>query len=122
MNDLDGYRELYTLSSQVPDWRSDLGRRHLLTDVLFIMVAALIAGAQNCEDIYYFARSGEAWFRQFLRLPHGIPHHDMYLRTLAAIRPEQFEVRCRRCRSKPLYFAAMPSYISSRISTFALIR
>ena len=95
MNDLDGYRELYTLSSQVPDWRSDLGRRHLLTDVLFIMVAALIAGAQNCEDIYYFARSGEAWFRQFLRLPHGIPHHDMYLRTLAAIRPEQFEALVR---------------------------
>jgi len=95
MNDLNGYDELYALSAQVPDWRSDLGKRHLLTDVLFIMVAALIAGAQNCEDIYFFARDGEAWFRQFLRLPHGIPHHDMYLRTLAAIRPEQFEALVR---------------------------
>lgn len=95
MNDLRGYDELYTLSAQIPDWRSDLGKRHLLTDVLFIMVAALIAGAQNCEDIYFFGVDGEEWFRQFLRLPHGIPHHDMYLRTLAAIRPEQFEALVR---------------------------
>ena len=91
MSDLDGYRELYRLSAQIPDWRSDLGKQHRLTDVIFIMVAALIAGAQNCVDIHEFAHDGRDWFRQFLTLKHGIPHHDMYLRTLAAVPPAQFE-------------------------------
>ena len=59
MNELDGYRELYRLSAQVPDWRSDLGKQHRLTEVIFIMVAALIGGAQNCVDIHEFAIDGE---------------------------------------------------------------
>lgn len=91
MDELDGYRQLYRLSSQIPDWRGDRGKRHLLTEVIFITVAALISGAQNCVDIHEFGRGCEPWLRQFLRLKHGIPHHDMYLRTLAAVPPEQFE-------------------------------
>jgi predicted transposase YbfD/YdcC len=95
MGELDGYRQLYALSAQVEDWRSDLGKRHQLTEVIFIMVVALIAGAQNCEDIHEFAKDGEWWLRQFLTLKHGIPHHDMYLRTLAAVPAEQFEALVR---------------------------
>ena len=91
MNELDGFRELYKLSAQIPDWRSDLGKQHRLTEVIFIMVAALIGGAQNCVDIHEFAMEGEEWLRQFLTLKHGIPHHDMYLRTLSAVPPAQFE-------------------------------
>ena len=44
MNQLDGYRELFRLSIRIPDWRSDLGKLHRLSEVLFIMVVALIAG------------------------------------------------------------------------------
>ncbi len=95
MGELDGYRQLYSLSAQVDDWRSDLGKRHLLTEVMFIMVLAILAGAQNCEDIHYFAKENADWLRQFLTLKHGIPHHDMYLRTLAAVPPEQFEALVR---------------------------
>lgn len=95
MDPLDGYRQLYTLSAQIPDWRSDRGKLHKLTEVIFIMVVALIAGAQDCEDIYFFGTGNEAWFRQFLTLKHGIPHHDMYLRVLAAVPSEQFEALVR---------------------------
>lgn len=95
MSELDGYQQLYALSAQIPDWRSDLGKRHQLTEVIFLIVFGLIAGAQDCEDIWRFARMHEAWLRQFLRLKHGIPHHDMYLRTLAAVPPEQFEALVR---------------------------
>lgn len=35
------------------------------------------------------------WLRQFLTLKHGVPHHDMYLRTLAAVPPAQFEALVR---------------------------
>ncbi len=56
---------------------------------------ATVAGAQNCEDVCYFAQDHEEWLRQFLTLKHGILKHDMYLRTLAAIPPEQFETLVR---------------------------
>jgi predicted transposase YbfD/YdcC len=95
MSQLDGYRELYRLSTHVEDWRSDLGKWHRLSEVLFIMVVALIAGAQNAEDIFRFGEGNEAWLRQFLQLKHGIPKHDMYLRTLAAVPPVQFEALVR---------------------------
>jgi predicted transposase YbfD/YdcC len=95
MGHLYGYQQLYRLSADVPDWRSDLGKQHRLTDVLFIMVVSLLAGAQNCEDMYGFAVRYEAWLRQFLALRRGIPHHDMYLRTLAAVPAEQFELLVR---------------------------
>jgi hypothetical protein len=100
MNELDGYLQLHRLSVHVPDWRSDRGKRHSLTEVIFLIVVGLIAGAQNREDIWRFALGNQGWFRQFLRLKHGTPHHDMYLRTLAAVPPEQFEalVRARRVR------------------------
>lgn len=91
MGELDGYQQLYRLSAQIPDWRSDLGKLHKLTDVIFLIVVATIAGAQNCEDIWDFGRQNEVWLRRVLTLKHGIPHHDMYLRTLAAVPPEQFE-------------------------------
>lgn len=48
MDELGGYQQLYTLSAQIPDWRSDLGKLHKLTDVIFLIVVATIAGAQNC--------------------------------------------------------------------------
>jgi predicted transposase YbfD/YdcC len=95
MEELDGYLQLHALSAQVPDWRSDRGKRHSLTEVIFLIVVGLIAGAQNCEDIWRFALGNQSWFRQFLRLKHGTPHHDMYLRTLAAVPPEQFEALVR---------------------------
>ena len=95
MSDLSGYRQLYRLSAQIPDWRDDLGKRHQLTEVLFLIVVALIAGAQDCEDIHVFGDENEDWLRQLLTLKHGIPHHDMYLRTLAAVPAEQFEALVR---------------------------
>jgi len=91
VNQLDGYRELFRLSIRIPDWRSDLGKLHRLSEVLFIMVVALIAGAQDCEGISRFGRKNIVWLRQFLTLKHGAPRHDMYLRVLAAVPAEHLE-------------------------------
>lgn len=91
MQAIDGYLQLHWLSSQVPDWRADRGKRHILSEVIFVMILALIAGAQNCEDIWRFAKGNEEWLRTILRLPHGIPSHDMYLRVLSAVPAEEFE-------------------------------
>jgi predicted transposase YbfD/YdcC len=36
-------------------------------------------------------RNNEAWFRRFVILPGGIPAHDMVLRALALVDPDEFE-------------------------------
>lgn len=41
MNELAGYQQLYAFCAQIPDWRSDLGKRHQLTEVIFLIVFGL---------------------------------------------------------------------------------
>ena len=69
-------------SKNVIDHFSDLGdprednRRHLLIDIIVLVICASICGAEKWDDIESFGKSKESWLRRFLRLPHGIPSHD----------------------------------------------
>jgi hypothetical protein len=63
---------------------------HKLLDLLVITICAVIAGADNWEDI---AKSGQAkidWFKMFLELPNGIPSHDTVSRVFARLDPQEF--------------------------------
>lgn len=91
MTQADAYRELLSISSRATDWRDDRGKRFLLREVIFVAIVAVIAGAQDCEDIAEFGKGNIKWFRQFLSLPHGLPAHDLYLDVFAMVKPEQFE-------------------------------
>ena len=66
---------------------------HKLIDILFIAVCAVICGADGFTDMEEFGNSKEAWLRQFLQLPNGIPSHDTFGRVLARLKPGQFQ-RC----------------------------
>jgi len=79
--------------AELPDPRRQAGRRHYLSDVLAISVCAVICGADDFESMAEFGRSKQKWFREYLRLPHGIPSHDTFRRVLAALEPAAFE-RC----------------------------
>lgn len=91
----DAWRELHSHSLKVPDPRSDHGKRHKLSEALFLAVVGLMAGAQNAEDLAYVGRTHEDWFRRFLILEHGIPSHDTFLAVLALIKPDAVEVLVR---------------------------
>lgn len=82
-----------TFFSALPDPRSPLGRRHLLSDVLTIAICGVICGAENWVEVEQFGRDKLSWFRTFLALRHGIPSHDTFRRVLACLDPEAFE-RC----------------------------
>ena len=86
-------RSLHDLLSQVPDPRVDRTKRHLLGDILFILLAATIAGAEDCVSIAQFARLKQDWLAQWLALPNGIPSHDTFNRVLARIDPDALN-RC----------------------------
>ena len=64
---------------------------HVLAEVLFCSFVAILAGANNAEAVVDFLRNNEAWFRRFVILPGGIPAHDMVLRALALVDPDEFE-------------------------------
>ena len=65
--------------------------RHELWEILFIALAAVLAGAQSCCEMALFGRSKEELFRDILGLEHGIPSHDTFSRVFRLLDPEAFE-------------------------------
>jgi hypothetical protein len=66
-------------------------KEHLLEDILFITIAAVIYGAETWNDIENYGKSKESWLRQYLQLPNGIPSHDTFNRFFSALDPDAFE-------------------------------
>lgn len=69
----------------------DRNHRHKLEDIFAIAILATICGADNWVEISNFAESKEAWLREFLELPHGIPSHDTFGRVFALLDAQAFE-------------------------------
>jgi predicted transposase YbfD/YdcC len=77
--------------SDLEDPRSDLGKRHLLLDIIVIVICAVVCGADDWVEVELFGQSKQEWLGQFLELPHGIPSHDTFGRVFRLLDPEQFE-------------------------------
>lgn len=73
------------------DPRIDRTKLHKLIDILVIATCAVIAGADNWEDVEEFGKARIEWFQTFLELPNGIPSHDTFTRVFARLDPEQFQ-------------------------------
>jgi len=73
------------------DPRSTVNRKHLLGDLIVISICAVIAGADGPQAIGVWAAAHEAWLKQHLELPHGIPSHDTIGRLLALLKPTAFQ-------------------------------
>lgn len=65
--------------------------RHDLLEILIVAFATLLCGGEDCSDMALFGQSKEAFFRQFLRLKHGIPSHDTFSRIFRLLDPAAFE-------------------------------
>lgn len=76
----------------VDDPRGRRGRQHRLVDVLTIAVLGCLCGCDDAEALEDWGRKEESWLRGFLDLPWGIPAQDTYLRVLAAIDSDVFQV------------------------------
>jgi predicted transposase YbfD/YdcC len=82
--------------ADLPDPRSAVNRRHLLTDILTIALCGVISGADGWEDIAEYGRSKQDFFRRFLPLPGGIPSHDTFYRVFTRLDPAAFADRVGR--------------------------
>jgi predicted transposase YbfD/YdcC len=74
----------------VPDPRAR-NARHDFLEVIFVALAAVLCGAEDCTDMAIFARSKLELLRQILKLEHGPPSHDTFSRVFRLIAPEPFE-------------------------------
>jgi predicted transposase YbfD/YdcC len=84
-------RSLTRHFATLEDPRCALKRRHNLLDMIVIAIAATLCGADGWVQIEEFGRSKQAWLKQFLELPNGIPSHDTFGRVFSLLQPEAFE-------------------------------
>jgi predicted transposase YbfD/YdcC len=89
MNLLDAFSDL-------PDPRLDRQKQHKLIDIIAITFCATLSGMDNFVDVEFYAQEKEAFLRQFLELPNGIPSHDTFNRVWSLIDPKEFELRSQR--------------------------
>jgi len=73
------------------DPRVDRTKLHELMDILVMAICAILAGADNWEDVEEFGKARIEWFQTFLPLPNGIPSHDTFTRVFARLDPQQFQ-------------------------------
>ena len=90
MQELDAYDRLHSMLGDVTDPRKARGKRHELSDVLFIILVGVLSGAEDADAIEDFAEHQEEWFRQRCSMQHGVPSQDTYLRVLAMLDPSMF--------------------------------
>jgi predicted transposase YbfD/YdcC len=76
---------------ELEDPRIDRHKQHQVLDVIVIAICAVLCGADDWGAIETFGKAKEAWFRQFLALPNGIPSHDTFGRVFALLSPVRFQ-------------------------------
>jgi predicted transposase YbfD/YdcC len=65
--------------------------RHDLLELMFVALAAVLCGAEDCTDMAEFAAAKLEVLRQVVRLEHGAPSHDTFSRVFRLLEPEPFE-------------------------------
>ncbi|MDP2750289.1 MAG: ISAs1 family transposase [Nanoarchaeota archaeon] len=90
-NDSIVYDNFNYYFANLTDYRQQHKIKHLLSEILFISTLAVIAGAEDVEDIARYARTKKSWLSTFLKLQGGIPSHDTFNRVLCMINPQEFE-------------------------------
>lgn len=72
------------------DPRSHINKRHDLHDILFLVVTAVLSGAEGWKDIKEFGDEKLVWLRKFRAFEEGIPVDDTIARVMSALNPETF--------------------------------
>jgi predicted transposase YbfD/YdcC len=76
---------------KLKDPRVNRRRLHSLQAIVVIAVCAVIAGAQDFQQVALFAQKRQDWLAGFLELPNGVPSHDTFERVFARLDPVAFQ-------------------------------
>ncbi len=75
------------------DPRIERCKLHKFGDILFLAVAAMLAGANDFVAMQKFGQAKRVWLEKFLELPNGIPSHDTIGRVFSLLDSERF-IQC----------------------------
>lgn len=95
--------EILVFLTGIVDERQEWKVVHKLADVVFIVLIALLANADDWQEIEIFCKENEDLLRQYVPLTNGIPSHDTMQRVFASINPEvmqQINVRWKELLSR----------------------
>jgi predicted transposase YbfD/YdcC len=75
----------------LPDPRRDHGKCHMLDEIVFMAICAVLCGADSWQEIADYSQSKSDWLMTFLALPGGIPSHDTFRRVFCLLDPLAFQ-------------------------------
>jgi len=81
-------RDMFQYLSGVIDQRQEHKVKHLMKDIIAIVLFAKLANANEWDEIHYFAVVKESFLRKYLELPNGIPSYDTIRRVMAMVSPK----------------------------------
>ncbi|TPE63079.1 ISAs1 family transposase [Shewanella sp. LC2] len=85
------YLEVFTTHfDSIIDSRQSAKITYPLSDVLFVALCGVIAGAEGWSEIHDYAQGHHEWFKAQGFLLDGVPVDDTIARIIAKIDPEQF--------------------------------
>lgn len=64
--------------------------RHPLVEIIFLVISAVISGADDWENISQFGKDQLSWLRKFYPFKYGVASHDTLGRVFAAMDHEEF--------------------------------
>ena len=82
----------HTSFSPLPDpRRTTKGHfQYPLDEILFLVISAVLSGAEGWVSINTFGKSRLSWLRQYLPYKNGIPSHDVLGKVFALLNPVEF--------------------------------
>ena len=76
---------------EMQDYRQSWKIKHLLEDIIVIIICAVVSGAENISEIGLYGKCKEEWLKTILKLPHGIPSVDTIERFMRYMDPKEFK-------------------------------
>ena len=83
--------EIFIFLENIKDERQEWKVVHKLSDIVFIVLTALLANADDWQEIELFAKTNVGLLGRYVPLKNGIPSHDTMQRVMACIRPETLQ-------------------------------
>jgi len=77
---------LNSFSNLIDPRRQSKGNlQHRLIDIIFLIISAVVSGANDRQNIELFGKSQLNWLRKYATFENGIPSHDTLGRVFSAI-------------------------------------
>jgi predicted transposase YbfD/YdcC len=77
--------------SDLKDPRDDKNKKHQLMDILFLVIAAVISGAEGWEAIEAFGEEKLEWLRKYFPFANGVPSHDCIRMVMISLSPKALQ-------------------------------